>query len=31
MDARDAVMKVGLKPESMSVFYEPLDRLLAEL
>jgi uncharacterized protein YndB with AHSA1/START domain len=30
-DARDAVMKVGLKPESMSAFYAPLDALLADV
>jgi uncharacterized protein YndB with AHSA1/START domain len=30
-DARDSVMKVGLKPESMSAFYAPLDALLANV
>jgi uncharacterized protein YndB with AHSA1/START domain len=30
-EVRDAVMKAGLRAESMSVFYERLDTLLAEL
>ena len=30
-DVRDQIMKMGLKPQSMSAFYERLDVLLAEL
>lgn len=30
-ELRDSVMQMGLKPQSMSAFYEPLDALLASL